>query len=979
MSAVFCLVILQNGSRRKLKLATGTYAEFLQKVTAIVDVDLENTLIQVYDTDLDDFVDLAPEDEILNKAKLRVISRSASVLCHAAVDTGDQDVAPPYPQSPILARIEDAPCSFLSCGQASDSDEMQVDDAPTKHTSVHESNDCLKFALPQSFGIYCDAFLKSKRPVTAQVKDAHDLSSVQGAPQCEIREHPTQRQYNKVLDLLVAKYPRVMEGKYSRRRWLIALRSRFRSERENLTGASAAAVKALETSGTNLLLPEANDKCTYARVPHVTTPSSSTNASSCKGKSAQEEHLSELMNTSADAVTAGDAAVASVSDLTGCVEMSEPFEDDEELIDCPDDSDASPENVTLSSLLEMCTNERASEALMTQLEDRATLDENESADESAEEARHSKMEQIKEAVGSVPQKSAHVSNSKERTGKVISKDRMELEKRTPEANVNELSRNTRRVAGAGAPRAVPPFAAHRGSLQGHSSSAESPEREKRPEGLPFPFENLPGYIRRALNDKKPIPRAERRALVRCVVEELTEACPRPTREFFQEAAMAIVKAFPDALADRRPDGKLRGKGYSSFCEQLKARANYLALRRRTISPATPWGHTSSTYSAEGFSFHLIYVPKFVQKALKARRPLPQRERRDLVRCVAEQLTTMSDRPQRNLIRQAAMDVVQAFPDALEDRNPDGGLLGTGYDSFFQQLESLIETLLVREKRTVVSIAQQLQQSCGRRATKDLYGCVNWQPATNSDPPEEVDERIQFLKREAKKGPKEIDARRCSDYMEEMYPEQRSFINADPPPSISAVKDQWPMLFHRPFFYNHGNKLLAKDVKAIFDQKVSTYAPPLVRYMETITRTDVIYILLAMEKGTKKGNANAEEEAMLPLLCSYFREDERHLYRVLEEGTDIAEILPELPSTPTIVALGGIFQKKCFVTCEQQILFTEPVDFSEATCLLLLSYYVFNLAYPDPVAATLEFLQRETFSINPSEAANARTNEGRGLP
>uniref|UniRef100_A0A6M2D3D7 Protein synganglion overexpressed n=1 Tax=Rhipicephalus microplus TaxID=6941 RepID=A0A6M2D3D7_RHIMP len=671
------------------------------------------------------------------------------------------------------------------------------------------------------------------------------------------------------------------------------------------------------------------------------------------------------MNTSADAVTAGDAAVASVSDLTVCVEMSEPFEDDEELIDCPDDSDASPANVTLSSLLEMCTDETASEALMTQLEDRATLDESESAGESAEEARHSKMEQIKEAVGSVPQKNAHVSNGKERMGKVISKDRMELEKRTPEANVNELSRNTRRVAGAGAPLAVPPFAAHRGTLQGHSSSAESPEREKRPEGLPFPFENLPGCIRRALNDKKPIPRAERRALVRCVVEELTEACPRPTRELFQEAAMAIVKAFPDALADRRPDGKLRGKGYSSFCEQLKARANYLALRRRTISPATPWGCTSSTYSAECFSFHLEYVPNFVQKALKARRPLPQRERRDLVRCVAEQLTTMSDRPQRNLIRQAAMDVVRAFPDALLDRNLDGRLLGTGYDSFFQQLESLIENVASqRVKRTVVSTAQQLQQSCGRRAAKDLYGCVNWQPATNSDPPEEVDERIQFLKREAKKGPKEIDARRCSDYMEEMYPEQRSFINADPPPSISAVKDQWPMLFHRPFFYNHGNKLLAKDVKAIFDQKVSTYAPPLVRYMETITRTDVIYILLAMEKGTKKGNANAQEEAMLPLLCSYFREDERHLYRVLEEGTDIAEILPELPSTPTIVALGSIFQRKCFVTCEQQILFTEPVDFSEATCLLLLSYYVFNLAYPDPVAATLEFLQRETFSINP---------------
>ncbi|KAL1473135.1 hypothetical protein MTO96_022514 [Rhipicephalus appendiculatus] len=326
--------------------------------------------------------------------------------------------------------------------------------------------------------------------------------------------------------------------------------------------------------------------------------------------------------------------------------------------------------------------------------------------------------------------------------------------------------------------------------------------------------------------------------------------------------MAIVKAFPDALEDRGLDGELRGKGYNSFFLQLKSCADYIALGRRTVSPGTSQGDSSSTYSSESerkhgsFSFHLEHVPGLVRQALKAKKPLPPKERRDLLR-----------------------------------------------------------------------------DSCSRKAAKDSYGCVNWQPARNWEPEEEIDDKIRFLKREGKKSLEEIDMRLCNDYMEEMYPEQRIFINADPAPCISEVKEEWPMLFHRRFFYKHGNKLLAKDVKAIFDQKVSTYAPLLVQYMETVPKKEVMYTLVTMEEGTKKGNTKAMEEAMLPLLCAYFKEDERHLFRVLE-----------------------------------QILFTEPVDFSEATCLLLLSYYVFNLAYADPVATTLEFLQRETFTINPSRGS-----------
>lgn len=76
MGDIFCLVILESGSRRKLKLREGTYDELLASLRSLADVQLDNTLIQVFDTDLEDFVDLLPDDTIENKAKLRIIQKN---------------------------------------------------------------------------------------------------------------------------------------------------------------------------------------------------------------------------------------------------------------------------------------------------------------------------------------------------------------------------------------------------------------------------------------------------------------------------------------------------------------------------------------------------------------------------------------------------------------------------------------------------------------------------------------------------------------------------------------------------------------------------------------------------------------------------------------------------------------------------------------------------------------------------------------
>ncbi|XP_072145097.1 uncharacterized protein [Dermacentor andersoni] len=262
-------------------------------------------------------------------------------------------------------------------------------------------------------------------------------------------------------------------------------------------------------------------------------------------------------------------------------------------------------------------------------------------------------------------------------------------------------------------------------------------------------------------------------------------------------------------------------------------------------------------------------PSSLREALGSQVPLHPRERRDLVRRVADNLLNLYSRPKREEIRSTAAQIVAAYPLSLQDRKLDGGLLGRGYDSFFQQLENRIENLN-RGKRS----ASPTAGVSGSKVRKWAYGCANWQPVRRFEPPNDTQEKIQFMKQEGRKNYKEINMTLATQYMQDTYIEQRTFINTDPCPHTSKVKEEWPLLFITPCFYKHADQLLGKDVKIA----------------------------------------------------------------------------------------GSIFKKDCYIAAENQLLFSEGVDFVEATCLLFLTYYVLNMSYAEGAATTLEFLQRYRTSV-----------------
>nr|XP_050029764.1 uncharacterized protein LOC126525847 isoform X1 [Dermacentor andersoni] len=472
MGDVFCLVILQSGNRRKLKLTTGTHVELLEKLAGIVEFDSENTLIQIFDADLDDFVDLLPGDAIPNKAKLRAFSRSASTMCGVPVTTCGHNAPPacPPPQATCASETASAHGEGDVSLQACDAAEIQETTDYTMETSepvlfieiprlsvtssdaavqtiavaecdtlgvpggtaakvphVQEEpssvlpnksmstiavvstgntapspiakcnrDDCLKFVLPPSFGISCDTFLENKWPVTAKVR--RHIVSVLFKACCKMTLYPTNRLYSRVLDSLVTKYPHVMEGKYDRRRWLIALKSRFKTARQKLPESSAAVDEVKKRCRLKRTLADADGEHAYADGQHMPASqksplSSSTDLHMSQDKPSQQdsggpddtssqafgaENSHTFETTPSDSVESSSA-----SDLA--VSLAESNQPEEELFDCPDYHDAVLEDVTVSELLGMCTDEAASETLMAEEGGQASPDKQENCDKPAEE------------------------------------------------------------------------------------------------------------------------------------------------------------------------------------------------------------------------------------------------------------------------------------------------------------------------------------------------------------------------------------------------------------------------------------------------------------------------------------------------------------------------------------------------------------------------------------------------------------------
>ncbi|GAA6100325.1 uncharacterized protein LOC117824412, partial [Tachysurus ichikawai] len=95
------------------------------------------------------------------------------------------------------------------------------------------------------------------------------------------------------------------------------------------------------------------------------------------------------------------------------------------------------------------------------------------------------------------------------------------------------------------------------------------------ETFQVPWDNMPPEIRTAIStEKRPKP-AERRQMVRVLVDEMRKFDLSPTRAQCLTICQRIVREYPNTFGDKFPNGSLIGGGYTSLLLQVKARVENL--------------------------------------------------------------------------------------------------------------------------------------------------------------------------------------------------------------------------------------------------------------------------------------------------------------------------------------------------------------------------------------------------------------------
>ncbi|XP_040066785.1 uncharacterized protein LOC120840351 isoform X4 [Ixodes scapularis] len=368
-----------------------------------------------------------------------------------------------------------------------------------------------------------------------------------------------------------------------------------------------------------------------------------------------------------------------------------------------------------------------------------------------------------------------------------------------------------------------------------------------------------------------------------------------------------------------------------------------------------------------FKLRLDSLSKAAVNALEAGRPLASRDRLELVRVVVNDMLKLTCRPQRELITSVAKEIVERFPASLEDHGIDGKVMGRGFDSLFQQLESRVENVNRGMKAALLEAGDFPVPK--RRNARFSYGCVNWQPNSSEGNGEEIKKTKEWMKQEALKSPREVDLTLAREAMDSTYAALRTVINSrEPLCSTQQLKEEWPLLFHKPLYHQHIDKLLGKDFKKCFDEGVTSCTNTLMDHLTAKPSREIMHWMARGQVAEERGDARAKEKVFVPILASYFKEETRSLFHIFEEGCVLADKIDELPPTPVVVAIGGVFKDDCFLVTEHQTMFDEPMPFLEALCLQFGTFYVLNLAYPKEASATLEFIQRQIVQINPDRGS-----------
>ncbi|XP_065103923.1 uncharacterized protein [Paramisgurnus dabryanus] len=387
------------------------------------------------------------------------------------------------------------------------------------------------------------------------------------------------------------------------------------------------------------------------------------------------------------------------------------------------------------------------------------------------------------------------------------------------------------------------------------------------------------------------------------------------------------------------------------------------------SPSDSDSTSSSTQqdSSWHYNFKVPWnmLPAVLRKKLENQERPTARERREMVRIIAGEILAICQKPSKKHLNEVARKMVLTYPKSLKDMIGDE-VVGSGHDALTKQFQHRIDNYRRNEKHSsTIDDGSPVPEKKLQR--KDSYGCILWESR-----PVNVEAQMK-KKKEMQEMFKvnDMHAKQIEQLMSDTFVSQRSDIQSGK--DTQLIKEEWPFLFSLVGMKAHFKLLTGVHINEAFEEAMAVKFARVLEYLQS----------LPLEKSSIASKQRAEIQARggpsgaVMMLLLHFKEDHARMFHMVDKTCIAAEVQTDhLPPTPCIIVCGESPMSAAgfMVAADQVVIMEHMTSFTDALVCMFVSFYIFNMHYPTALGATLEFLQRCIFKINPDKGSKVERLE-----
>ncbi|XP_047445827.1 uncharacterized protein LOC125010923 [Mugil cephalus] len=371
-----------------------------------------------------------------------------------------------------------------------------------------------------------------------------------------------------------------------------------------------------------------------------------------------------------------------------------------------------------------------------------------------------------------------------------------------------------------------------------------------------------------------------------------------------------------------------------------------------------------------YSFQVPWnmVPAVVREKLHNQERPTARERREVIRIIAAEILATCKTPAKKHLSEVARKMVLEYPKSFTDII-EGEVIGSGYDSLTKQLQCRVDNYkrnkTLGKKRSIPDDISTVPEN--KKQQKDSYGCIQWESGpvnVEAQMKKKKDMQKMFLKNE--RNEKQIE-----QLISDTFISQRNDIMSGK--GTRALTEEWPLLFSLVGMKTHFKLLTGVHINEEFEEAMASKLATVLEYFQS----------LPCEKTSVAAKERAEIQAgggpcgAVLMLLSHFKEDRARMFHVVDRTCIAVEVDREhLPPTPCIVVCGEspLSATAFMVAADQEVMMDNLKSFTDALVGMFMCFYIFNMHYPVELGATMEFLQRSIFKINPDKGSKVERQE-----